>query len=96
MAKKKEDKKQHKNEDSFIRKVINFFKDEDHVTLSRAIQRRKNLNWIITYDSHSFIHNLYEETQTLSYVLPYSAGSTKTGTESLFCKDSLSLPTLVL
>ena len=28
MAKKKEDKKQHKNEDSFIRKVINFFKDE--------------------------------------------------------------------
>ncbi len=75
---------------------INFFKDEDHVTLSRAIQRRKNLNWIITYDSHSFIHNLYEETQTLSYVLPYSAGSTKTGTESLFCKDSLSLPTLVL
>lgn len=28
MVKKKEDKKQHKNEDSLIRKVINFFKDE--------------------------------------------------------------------
>ena len=38
---------------------VNFFKDADHIALSQAVQQRDNLNWIITYDNHSFIHNLY-------------------------------------
>lgn len=63
---------------------VNFFKDTDHIALSQAVQQRDNLNWIITYDNHSFIHNLYVNAKSLSYALSYSAGVNKHGTELLF------------
>lgn len=75
---------------------VNFFNDENHIALSNAVQRRNNINWIITYDSHSFIDNLYPNAQSLSYALPYSAGTVKRGIESLFCKKSLLLPNLTI
>lgn len=68
---------------------VNFFKEADHIALSQAVQRRDNLNWIITYDNHSFIHNLYMKARSLSYALPYSAGTIKQGIELLFCKQNL-------
>lgn len=52
---------------------VNFFKDADHIALSQAVQQRDNLNWIITYDNHSFIHNLYINAKSLSYALSYSS-----------------------
>lgn len=68
---------------------VNFFKEADHIALSHAIQGRDNLNWIITYDNHSFIHNLYMNARSLSYALPYSAGTNKHGIELLFCKQNI-------
>lgn len=68
---------------------VNFFKEADHISLSQAIQGRDNLNWIITYDNHSFIHNLYMNARSLSYALPYSAGTNKHGIELLFCKQNI-------
>lgn len=68
---------------------VNFFKEADHIALSQAIQGRDNLNWIITYDNHSFIHNLYMNARSLSYALPYSAGTNKHGIELLFCKQNI-------
>lgn len=70
----------------------NFFKDADHIALSQAVQQRDNLNWIITYDNHSFINNLYRDTQSLSYSLSYSAGANKNGIELLFYKQGLTIP----
>lgn len=71
---------------------VNFFKDTDHIALSQAVQQRDNLNWIITYDNHSFIHNLYVNAKSLSYALSYSAGVNKHGTELLFCKQEIIIP----
>lgn len=71
---------------------VNFFKDDNHIALSQAVQRRNNLNWIITYDNHSFIQNLYTKATSLSYALSYSAGVTKHGIELLFCKPNIILP----
>lgn len=71
---------------------VNFFKEDNHIALSQAVQRRNNLNWIITYDNHSFIQNLYTKATSLSYALSYSAGVTKHGTELLFCKPNIILP----
>lgn len=68
---------------------VNFFKEADHIALSQVIQGRDNLNWIITYDNHSFIHNLYMNARSLSYALPYSAGTNKHGIELLFCKQNI-------
>ncbi len=71
---------------------VNFFKEADHVALSKAVQQRNNMNWIITYDNHSFIHNLYANAKSLSYALSYSAGANKHGTELLFCKQNIIIP----
>lgn len=71
---------------------VDFFKEKDHIALSQAIQHRKNLNWIVTYDNHSFIHNLYASAKSLSYILPYSAGANKQGVELLFCKNDIVIP----
>ncbi len=71
---------------------VNFFKEADHIALSQAVQQRDNLNWIITYDNHSFIHNLYVNARMLSYALSYSAGANKHGTELLFCKQGINIP----
>lgn len=71
---------------------VNFFKDADHVALSQVIQQRKNMNWIITYDNHSFIRNLYVNAKSLSYALSYSAGGNKHGIELLFSKQNLIIP----
>ncbi|ERJ64027.1 DNA methyltransferase [Porphyromonas gingivalis] len=71
---------------------VNFFRREDHVALSRAVQQRDNMNWIITYDNHSFIHGLYVNARSLAYTLPYSAGVNKHGIELLFCKRNIIIP----
>ena len=71
---------------------VNFFNDADHIALSKVLQRRDNMNWIITYDNHSFIHDLYVNAKSLSYALSYSAGVNKHGTELLFCKQNIILP----
>ena len=71
---------------------VNFFKESDHIELSKTVQRRDNMNWIVTYDNHSFIHNLYANAKSLSYTLPYSAGANKHGIELLFCKRNIIIP----
>lgn len=71
---------------------VNFFKDSDHIELSKMIQQRDNMNWIITYDNHSFIHNLYANAKSLTYILPYSAGANKYGIELLFYKRDMIMP----
>lgn len=75
---------------------VNFFKDADHIALSQAIQQRRNMNWIITYDNHSFISSLYANAKVLSYAQSYSAGTTKQGAELLFCKHDLIIPEYLL
>ena len=71
---------------------VNFFKESDHIELSQTIQQRDNMNWVITYDNHSFINNLYTNAKSLTYTLPYSAGINKHGIELLFCKQNIIMP----
>lgn len=71
---------------------VNFFNDADHILLSNVIQQRINLNWIVTYDNHPFIAQLYRKSQSLSYSLPYSIGKNKHGVELFFCKENITIP----
>ena len=71
---------------------VNFFKKENHIELSEVIQRRNNMNWIITYDNHKFINDLYTNAQILKYALPYSAGKTRQGIELMFYKPNITIP----
>lgn len=71
---------------------VNFFKLEDHVELAKYIQDRTNMNWILTYDNHEFISNLYSEANKMIYTLPYSAGANKSGEELLIWKKNIVIP----
>lgn len=69
----------------------NFFSVKDHVILSEVVKKRKNMNWLVTYDNHSFIYNLYSESPSMTYALPYCAGAIKHGEEILFYKKGLNI-----
>lgn len=71
---------------------VNFFQEKDHIELSKTILKRNNMNWIITYDNHDFISNLYSHTPTVKYNLSYSAGTTKQGSELLFHSQNINIP----
>ena len=75
---------------------VNSFNDENHLALSQIVQKRDDMNWVITYDNHSFIQELYINAKSLAYSLPYSAGINKRGVELLFCKHNMVLPEHIL
>ena len=64
---------------------MNFFKDIDHKNLNKIVSGIKN-PWLISYDSHSFILNLYKQYQKVIYQLPQCA-SNRVGDEVLIFKQ---------
>lgn len=53
---------------------MNFYKDRDHKKLSQAVRKIKQ-NWMVSYDNHDFIINLYSEYSKLIYRLSQSASN---------------------
>ena len=74
---------------------VNFYNDLNHQNLAQYIQTHKTANWVVSYDSHLFIENLYRKTQSIHYDLSYSAGATKSGKEVIFFKDNLIIPDVI-
>ena len=66
---------------------MNFFKDRDHEILSQEISKITN-NWMVSYDNHPFILNLYPERNKILYQLSQSA-SNRVGDEVLIFSDNL-------
>lgn len=60
---------------------MNFFKDIDHITLRDAIYKT-NKRWLMSYDNHDFILNLYAKNRKIIYQLQ-QCPSNKLGTEVL-------------
>lgn len=70
---------------------VNFFKESDHIALSKVVQKQRKMNVIVTYDNHEAIRRLYPKMQSLTYDLSYSVGATKSGTELLFYKNNIDI-----
>lgn len=66
---------------------MNFYLKEDHKKLSRFVKTMQK-KWIISYDNHDFILNLYENEKKIVYKLSQSA-SNRIGDEILVFSDSL-------
>lgn len=66
---------------------MNFYTEQDHERLSLYVQRL-NKNWMMSYDNHDFILNLYGEQNKLIYKLPHST-SNSIGDEILIFKDGI-------
>lgn len=67
---------------------MNFYKEKDHKKLSEKIRESKN-RWMVSYDNHDFILNLYSEKNKLTYKLSQST-SNRIGDEVLIFSDNLS------
>lgn len=66
---------------------MNFYRDNDHRLLSEKIVGLKK-KWMVSYDNHEFIKNLYANKHKILYSLQQST-SNRVGKEILVFKDGL-------
>lgn len=66
---------------------MNFCSKEDHIKLSRRINKL-NKKWMVSYDNHEFILNLYAKKPIVSYKLSQSV-SNRIGEELFIFSDKL-------
>jgi len=66
---------------------LNAFKDRDHERLADNLQQL-SVKWLLSYDNHPFITNLYRWYEQWTYRLQHSA-SNKTGDEVLVFHDDI-------
>jgi DNA adenine methylase len=67
---------------------MNFYMERDHERLSRHVHKMKK-KWMVSYDSHDFILNLYASKSRIRYRLSQSA-SNRVGDEVLIFSEGLS------
>lgn len=66
---------------------MNFYTKEDHRKLSKFVKRMSR-KWMVSYDNHSFILNLYSNKNKIKYKLSQSA-SNRIGDELLIFSDNM-------
>ena len=66
---------------------LNAYKEADHINLSRCV-KKLSTPWLLSYDNHSFVTNLYEPFEKRSYKLQHST-SNKIGDEVLIFSERL-------
>lgn len=66
---------------------MNFYSKEDHKRLSRKVHKLRK-KWIVSYDSHEFILNLYAEKRKLVHKLSQSA-SNRVGDELFMFSEKI-------
>jgi len=71
---------------------MNYYKDEHHEAICEKIKSIKNVHWIVSYDDHQFINNLYSDFDSKQYSFNHSAFSSREGKEVLFFSKALMQP----
>lgn len=73
---------------------MNFYKDEQHQELAKAIKKINNIHWIVSYDDTQEILNFYNwvhSKKIKQYNLNHFAYRKKTGKEILFFSNNLKI-----
>jgi|SRR6185437_6437004 len=70
----------------------NYYVDDDHAQLARMLQGRLNGSWVVSYDDHPYVRQLYKNRRFTSYRLQYTAARRKSGREVMFFSDDLLVP----
>lgn len=65
-----------------------FYKEEDHVRLSKFLQKKSSCNWLLSYDDHPLIHKIYKEVRKNIFEFNYFANRTKVGRELVICSKN--------
>jgi DNA adenine methylase len=53
---------------------MNFYSNDDHKKLSKHVRKMKK-KWMVSYDHHDFILNLYADERKIAYKLAQSASN---------------------
>lgn len=68
---------------------LNYYLDDDHKEIAKEINKTKKQKWVITYDDAKLIRSLYKNNSKEKYLLSYSAGKSKIGSELIIFSDNL-------
>lgn len=71
---------------------MNYYKKSDHDDVAQKIKQIDTINWVVSYDNHEVIKNLYFPFQPKEYSFTHSANTSKLGQEVLFFSRSLLIP----
>jgi len=71
---------------------LNSYKHKDHVELSDYLRNESNLKWILSYDNHEKIREIYSDFELYEFSLLYTAQSVKNGCELFAHSNNLKLP----
>jgi DNA adenine methylase len=74
---------------------VNFYKNTDHVKLSKVIKNIKNVGWLISYDNIKNIREMYSEFRQLDFSINYHAGKSTKGSEVFIFSNDLIIPEAV-
>ena len=70
---------------------LNYFEKEDHIKLSKYLQKDfKNL-WITSYDDNELIHSIYKEVTKNIFEFNYFANKTKIGRELIIASKNCTM-----
>ena len=70
----------------------NFYRHDDHAGVARAVQKLRDVPWIVSYDDTGPIHQLYDPASWLQYTIGYSARARVRGREAMFFSSGLKVP----
>ena len=73
---------------------MNFYKENDHRKLNKYVSKI-NQNWMVSYDKHKFILDLYRPNRKITYKLSQAA-SNRSGNEILIFDNNLSFENSML
>lgn len=70
----------------------NHYSKPDHKRLAELIQCGLTDMWIVSYDRAGYIEKLYQQSRRLTYRLPHTANTRRTGSEVMFFGSALKIP----
>lgn len=70
---------------------MNFYAHDDHKAVSDAIKAIPNAKWVVSYDDHEEIHELYSGLRFINYSFTHSARNSRQGNEAIFFSDNLTV-----
>ena len=74
------------------RLYLNVYGPDDHARLAKSIQSQLRRPWIVSYDNHPQIAQLYRQRRRFRYSIQYSAITAYEGTEFFIFSDGLKIP----
>jgi DNA adenine methylase len=72
---------------------MNYYRKEDHQEVADKIKAIQDVNWIVSYDNHQVIKDLYNPFPPKEYSFNHSVHTSKKGKEVLFFSENLKIPT---